>query len=210
MSNEFESALMKARKLAALASAGVGGERENAVRMLEAHLTRHGLTMAALSDESRITRSLACVLDPKKPTRDMDLRALGTQTLCFVLGKRPKHIKHTTFEIDTTKLFPGKRTRFYMIEAELTELEHEDWQACFKHYAPSFVATRTKLRRAVKMALSGFIHQHDIFPPDDSETESKPLTRAQIEALISAMKQSGGDKWDRPAGRLEQGGFMLE
>ena len=36
MNNEFESALMKARKLAALASAGVGGERANALRMLEA------------------------------------------------------------------------------------------------------------------------------------------------------------------------------
>jgi len=39
--------------------------------------------------------------------------------------------------------------------------------------------------------------------------EGKSLSRAEIEALIAAMKQSTGDKWDRPAGRLEQGGFML-
>lgn len=209
MSEAFESARMKARKLAALATAGVDGERENAIRLLEAHLKKHGLTMAALSDEVRIKRSLACVIDPKKPTKDKELRDLGAQTLAYVLAKRLKHIKHAVFVIDTTKLFPGKRTRFFMIEAELTELEFEDWVACFRHFAPSFVATRIKLRRAVKMALSGFIHQHEIFPPDDEDVESKPLTRAEIEALIAAMKQSSGDKWERPAGRLEKGGFML-
>lgn len=209
MSDEFESVRMKALKLAALAAAGVDGERENAVRMLEAHLARHGLTMAALSDESRKMRSLACVLDAKKPTKDSDLRDLGAQTLSYVLGRRVKHIKHAVYVVNTTLLKPGKRTRFFLIEAELTELEHEDWRACYMHYAPSFVATRQKLRRAVKMALSGFTHQHDIFPPNDEEEEGKSLSRAEIEALIAAMKQSTGDKWDRPAGRLEQGGFML-
>lgn len=209
MNHEFESALMKARKLAALAAAGVGGERENAVRMLEAHLTRHGLTMAALGDESRQMRGLACVLDAKKPTKDKELRDLGAQTLAYILGRRVKHIKHAVFVVKTPLLKPGKITSFFLIEADLTELEHEDWLACFQHYAPSFVATRIKLRRAVKMPLSGFLHQHDIFPPDDEEEESKPLSRAEIEALIAAMKQSTGDKWDRPAGRLEQKGFML-
>lgn len=208
MSEAFESARMKARKLAALAAAGVDGECENAIRLLEAHLAKHGLTMAALSDETRTDRHLNCIVDPKKLIKDTQLRGLAVQTLCYVLAKRPKEIKYGVFEV-VTQGAKGKRCKLFRVQAELTELEHEDWVACYLHYAPAFVSTRTKLRKALKMALNGFVQQHGIFPPSDEEKESKPLTRAQIEALIAAMKQADGDKWERPAGRLEQGGFML-
>jgi hypothetical protein len=48
MSDGKEAVLDRLRKIQALAQQGVGGERENAQRMLETALKRHGLTLADL------------------------------------------------------------------------------------------------------------------------------------------------------------------
>lgn len=206
MSDGFESARMKAMKLAALASAGVGGERENALRMLEAHLKRHGLTMAALGDDGRCERMLHCVVDMRHPTKDTGLLELAGQCLAYVLNKQKLRYRSRTLPIHVL----GKKKSCFVVIADLTAAEHEDWVACFTHYAPDFVKTRKQLRDALRMAFKGFIHKHGIFPESDGEGDSKPLTIEQMIAMMAAMNMSTGEKWDRPAGRLEQGGFMLE
>jgi hypothetical protein len=57
--------------------------------------------------------------------------------------------------------------------------------------------------------LKGFIHAYELFSPPDDSKESKLLSPAEMQALIDAMRHSQGEKWERPAGRLQQEGFLL-
>lgn len=203
MSDEFESAHMKALKLAALASRGVGGEAEVAQRKLAQHLEAHGLTLEMLSESRRSERMLHCVVDLNKATKDTGLMKLAGQTLGYVLNDSALHYSSRVVKL-------GRRS-CYVVKAELTDLEFEDWTNCFCHYAPLFVASRKNLQSALRACFLGFIHKHKVFAqrPDDAD-EGKPLTPAQMAALMTAMHSAEGDKWERPSGRLEQGGFMLE
>lgn len=206
MSEAFESVRMKALKLAALASRGVGGEAETAQRKLTEHLSKHGLTLEMLSESARKERMLHCVVNPAQPVKDSALLNLGGQCLAYVLNEHKFKYRSRVLPIHGF----GKKKSCYVIVADLTDLEFEDWVAFFQHYAPLFVSSRKDMRDALRMAFKGFIHKHHIFadPGDDIE-EGKPLTLAQMQALIAAMQMAQGDKWERPAGRLEQGGFML-
>lgn len=205
--SEYESTLAKARKLLALATRGVGGEAANARALLDAHLQRHGLTLEALADAKRTMRELKCVSRFKKdkPSRNLDLVRLAVQVLKHVTGdgkRRFRVIKGEIF-IPQRGLKADKSYRIYLVGAEVTELEWQDWFDCFDHYAPDFLALQTELierRRtatlAAKMALSGFCHRYDIFPPSESEREEgEEISPEKAAALIAAMRAAGGSKW---------------
>lgn len=203
MSDGFESARMKELKLAALASRGVGGEAEVAQRKLAKHLEAHGLTLEMLSVSTRSERMLHCVVDLNKATKDTGLVKLAGQCLGYVLNESALHYSSRVVKL-------GKRS-CYVVKAELTDLEFEDWTNCFCHYAPLFVASRKNLQAALRACFLGFIYKHKVFAQrPDAADDGKPLTPAQMAALIAAMHSAEGDKWERPTGRLEQGGFMLE
>jgi len=205
----FESLRMKARKLAALAARGVGGEKQTAQAKLEAFLTRWNMTLESLDAGERRERELACVLDPAKPCKDLQLARLAGQCLAYVLGQKSQHRTFICQRGKTNAKGRVVKVSFYVLRAELTDAEFEDWEACFQCYAPSFESTRVRLRRALKQALHGFVHAHDIFPPQDSDGKAKPLSPAELQALIDAMRQAQGDKWKRPAGRIQQTNFLL-
>lgn len=203
MSDGFESARMKALKLAALASRGVGGEAEVARRKLAKHLEAHGLTLEMLSVTTRSERMLHCVVDLNKATKDTGLVKLAGQCLGYVLNESALQYSSRVVKL-------GKRS-CYVVKAELTDLEFEDWTNCFCHYAPLFVASRKNLQAALRACFLGFIHKHKVFAQRPAAADDgKPLTPAQMAALMTAMHSAEGDKWERPAGRIEQGGFMLE
>lgn len=206
MNDAYESVLMKARKLAALASGGVEGERENAQEALRRHLEKHGLRLEQLRTDDRRERTLPCFDARKKPVMNKDLVSLGVQCLSFVMNAK--------VQVQAGKMkFPwkGKRVWGGFVDAELTDLEWEDWVACFAHFMPDFLATQKKMKEALKQCLNGFIHQHGIFREKsaDEEAGDSMMTPEQLEALIMAMRGAAGSKWKRPAGRLEQTGFML-
>lgn len=209
MNEHYESALMKARKLAALASGGVEGERENAQEALRRHLERHGLRLEQLRTDERRERMLPCFDARKKPVVNKDLIKLGVQCLSYVLNESVK--------VSTMKhLFPWKTAKGGrrqvlggVIVTELTDLEMEDWVACFAHFMPDFLASQKKLRAALKQCLSGFIYQHGIFPERSGEGADSMMTPEQLEALIAAMQGAQGSKWKRPVGRLAQTDFLL-
>lgn len=210
MSAEFESLRMKARKLAALAARGEGGERETAQRKLEAFLRQHGMTLDSLEASERRSRELVCVLDPKKPRADKDLARLAFQCCVHVLGYCPEAASYRRKAVVKSVKGKARPVAFYVHHVDMNDAEFEDWQACFYHYAPAFEDTRVRLRRALRAALKGFIRAHNLFPPPDDSKESKPLSPAELQALIDAMSNSQGDKWQRPAGRLQQSDFLLE
>lgn len=206
----FESLRMKARKLAALAARGVGGEREAAAQKLQALLARHGLTLESLEAGERRWCELECVHDPVKPTKDRDLLRLAAQCLVYVMG-RSVH-KEGEGRVRSVMSAKGRvrRHSFWVLKAELTDAEFEDWSECFAWYAPAFVKSRQRLRRALKQAFVGFIHAHDIFPPPEDDNQAKPLTADERQALRDAMRHAEGEAWQRPAGKLQQGGFLLK
>lgn len=206
---KFESLRMKAQKLAALAARGEGGEREVAAAKLAAFLAAHGLTLESLDASERHTRELVCVLDPKKPRADEDLARLAFQCCVYVLGYCPEVASYRRKEVVKNAKGKARPVAFYVHRVDLTDQEFEDWQACFGHYAQDFEATRVRLRRALRAALKGFIHAHELFSPPDDSKESKPLTSAEMQALIDAMRQAQGDKWEHPKGKLQQEGFLL-
>lgn len=211
MSDElrFESLRMKARKLAALAARGEGGEREVAAAKLSAFLAAHGLTLESLEAGEKRTRELVCVLDPKKPRADQDLACLAWQCVVYVLGHSPEATSYRRKDVVKNAKGKARPVAFFVHHVDLTDAEFEDWQACFAHYAPAFEATRVRLRRALRAALKGFIHAHELFSPPDDSKEAKPLSPAEMQALIDAMRNSQGERWERPAGKLQQEGFLL-
>jgi len=207
---KFESLRMKARKLAALAARGEGGEREVAAAKLSAFLASHGLTLESLEAGEKRTRELICVLDPKKPKADQDLARLAFQCIVIVLGYIPEGASYKRRDVVKNAKGKARPVTFFVQHVDLTDAEFEDWQACFGHYAPAFEATRVRLRRALRAALKGFIHAHELFSPPDDSKEAKPLSPAEIQALIDAMRNSQGEKWERPAGKLQQVDFLLK
>lgn len=206
----FESLRMKARKLAALAARGVGGEREAAEHKLQAFLARHGMTLESLEAGERRWCELECVHDPVKPTKDRDLVRLAAQCLVYVMGRGV--YKESEIRVRSVMSLKGRvrNLKFWVLRAELTEAEFEDWSECFAWYVPAFVKSRQRLRRALKQAFVGFIHAHDIFPPPEDDSQAKPLTAHERQALRDAMRYAEGEAWQRPAGKLQQGGFLLK
>lgn len=110
-----------------------------------------------------------------------------------------------------------KAFRIYVIEAEVTDLEFEEWRDCFHHYAADFWETAEDLKRearaaakAAKMALTGFVCRHGIFPPEEDDgKEDKPMSPERLAALIAAANAARGEGFVRGRGKLEQGGLLL-
>lgn len=228
MSDSYEPALVKARKLAAMAdptNGGARGEVENARRALKALCDRHGITPEKLAQSSRRRRQLPVVVKSAmwKPKQDMELTRLAVGLLRFVLDESGKGVRD--FEVwDGECLQPvpikernGKGTKgvrkIYVVSAMLTDLEFENWRECFDHYALQFVAAAKELnaalaraRRARKALANAFANKYHLFPSDAEEGGS--LSTEQLQALLEAMGQVKGDKWQRTA-KLEQQGFLL-
>jgi hypothetical protein len=218
---EFESRLATARKLSALANpanGGLPGEIDNARRMLAQHLEKYGLTPEMLSTQDRRRRDIECIslLRGQKPVCNLDLVRLAKQCLAFVVGENRAVYYHKADHFTPQKgPKPDKRWRIYIAEAEVTELEYEEWRACFQHYVLDFLASKEDLKQKVKLAqaackvaLEGFIHRHQIFPPS-SQRAAKGLSPDELAALIAALTSARGEAWQRPAGKLDTGRLLL-
>lgn len=208
----FESIRMKALKLAALAARGVGGEAAAAQAKLEALLARPGMTLLDLvSEDSRQTRELDIIADPLRPKLDKELRGLAGNCLAYVLQRSVSTVQCGS--VIRRRSIMSRRgnirwVRYYVMQAELTAGELEDWEACFAHYKPSFLSTRKKLQAALKAVLTGFLHQHDLFAPSAGDGPAAPLSPQERAALLAAMRAAEGDRWTRGE-KLEQPHFML-
>lgn len=221
---DYDSILAKARKLAALAgdTAATDGERDNAQRMLEAHCLRYGITAERLAVSARRQRQLECIVPGRsfKPVRSMDLLYLACQCLWFVIGEKRDVFKSSDEVFRTVKKKRGlaeeKGFQIYVAKAQVTDLEFDEWRACFHHYAADFWLSVEDLKvqakiaaKAVKMALSGFVHRHGIFPPSTKDEKEEPLSPEKLAALIAAMNAARGEGFVRGRGKLEQGGLLL-
>lgn len=221
--SDFESILAKARKLAALAAADSGaeeGERANAQRMLEEHLTRHDITLEALKQQQIKRREMdVCSLrKTDKPCLHVKLRNLAVNLFWYVVGDSKRAVYYRRGEVYRPTRGPGpdQTFRVWVVLADCTELEFEDWKACFYHFAPAYLDSEAELRnnikalqKALKSMLGIFVNKHHILPPDAKQCRKEPTMEEMLAAMI-ARQAVKGERWERPTARLEQGGFLLK
>lgn len=169
-----ESVREQLRKIQALAEKGVGGEAENARRMLERLCEKHGVSPESLvSNEETVHRF---------PIVDARRWELFKSCAFFVL--RRNEIK-----------FWKKRKA---VEMRLTEVDAIDLRACFTHYSRAYVEEEELFFDAFvhKNRIYG--------PPSESPEEPAPIDRERLERLIAMMRGMKSNTWTRPAAALTE------
>lgn len=160
------------RKIQALVESGIGGEAENAKRMLETLCKRYGISVEQiLSPEVRRFRFT------KPPAHHWDL---FVHCFCFVTRKN--------------KITYHKAGRSVLIE--LTLADFIDLRACFAHYQPIFEQEIEDLF----LAFAGKHHIWGAHDPDAPEGE--PMDPERMARLFAKMKGIGGESWKKPLAAL--------
>lgn len=181
MKNEFESILEKARKLQAMMAPGsgaTGGEKANALALLERLLLSKGLTMQDLllhSDGQRERRGVLIAPTPHwqnwshlpwKPRQERGLITLAIHSFWYAVGEsiamRDARFGEEFIPWRAPAKRKAKRTRpavaknlpirLETLSADMTKLEFEEWSACFYHYAPDFIEGLESVRAAQRKA----------------------------------------------------------
>lgn len=148
----------------ALADGGVGGEKDNAQRMLDSLLKKHGLTLSDISDEVVETYWF-------KYKGKLERRLLG-QIISTVANGAERwtcRAKRETLGVDTTK--------HQMLEIGLM-----------------FGIYKKALNDDIEILFSAFVHTNKLFPPSDEKEslEQTPEERARTFKVFQMMQ--GMDK----------------
>lgn len=150
----------KLRKLLALATNGVGGERDNAQAKLDQLLKENGLTIANLLDEHT---DLVWFKWKRVPFG----RELLNQVAGSVVGRE--------------RTFWRTRDKRQVLGVEVTPEERLEIELRYEIYVES-------LKKELKTAYSAFVHVNEIFPPEsDDDGPSEPLSEEDLERLLHFM-----------------------
>ncbi len=207
----LETITALARKLQAVinpASRATESEQQNAARLLEKLLERHGLTEADLANESRSTYVFHI------PPGDQH-RKLLVQVVCTVLDRHQldsaiRKVRIPKLSKKTGKPLASKVPALEVLLNNLTVVEYTDISACYYHYAAILDKRIAELRAEAKVnrmaaanAASALIQRFTIFPATRSGEPPADLTPAEIAALIAAMRGMFGQKWEKPAALID-------
>ncbi len=151
----------KLRKLLALASQGVGGERDNAQAMLEALMRKHGISVDDLAGESR-------TLERFKYGRSF----LEKKLLHQVIGSV---VLNPSFYTDKRK---GKGGYVWV---EVTKSERLEIELRYAAYAAA-------MKKEMEIFYSAFIHRNQIFHSDSKASEESSLSHQELMKIALAMQ----------------------
>jgi hypothetical protein len=157
----------KLHKLLALARAGVGGEKDNAERMLNAMLAKAGMTIADLDDSLQVPT-----------TREFDAKTKEERQLFAQIANcvRPG-----------SKVFTYRGTRG-KIYADLTPADFVEVEVSYLIHRPSLKKHLVKSRQT---AFTAYIYKNALMPPENPEQEAKPSTLSIEDQLaILTMMQN--------------------
>lgn len=161
----------KLKKLLALAERGERGEADNARRLLEAELRRHGLTLEDICADNRRTRMFKY--------NSNEERGLLIQVLVNYLGSKSDAFCESTY---------NKRKK--QVYIDLTDMEYIDISNMYDFYKAQFKKERKRLLHDMIVA---FVQKHSLYdstpserPDDDREIDWDELKR--ILALSSTME----------------------
>ena len=157
MSNE--KTLSKLKKLLALARQGEGGEKDNAERMLNKLISKHGITLEDLGDET-------------EETNRYEFKYLNKyeEKLLFQIVAMVRNKKGTSYFQNV-----GARSR---LEIELTFSQKCEIDLAYELLKPSMYSVFDD-------AFSALIHVNHIFPEtQSSDKEEKPLSPEERQKLM--------------------------
>lgn len=166
MSAQREAIIGRLRKVLALVKHGVGGEKDNAERQLEAMLKKHGLTMADVDDVSEERVKLEVTY------KDEYEKMLVRQIIGFVINDtKPKMMR-----------YQGARSKMHIRVTRSQKIECELYIEALKPVLADYL----------EMATVAFINKQHLFPDASSDAERPPLTPEERERLmrISMMAES--------------------
>lgn len=158
--------LETAKKLKALSDRGVGGEKENAIQMLERFMQKHGITAEMI--EGRIVKKHYVYLEP------MFEKRFFYQICANVLGGSVSMI-HYRYKLTKKQIYKGKdRYGIECTDAEFIEIEakHEFY---FKHFLDELDLFRSAFIQKNKLYQKVENDSDDIEQPELSLEEKQKL-----------------------------------
>ena len=166
MSNNLEML----KKLHALSKIGIGGEKENATRMLKAFMEKHGFTESDLGNDKLTERKFKVLKDDRR---------LVCQIIYSVVGDRTIYIL-TNFE----------KQKYVYRTVELTDAEFIEISIKIDFYLE-------KYKQDMEIFRSAFIQKNHLYPlpkEGDEDNNWSGLSREQKERHMAVSMMSQGLK----------------
>ena len=172
--------LLKIRKLQELARRGVGGEAQNAQRVLEALCEKYGLALEDLDQDEKKTYTF--------PLR-ASVRPLFANCFTHMFGAS------TRFTEDYT-LYRNTANKKQWAELNLTAAEYIEFSQFWEWHKHNFLQERAAMRKAFQ---SAYIEKHALFTNDLSDEIREEFNsrkaptleeRLAIEALAMTLKNN--------------------
>jgi len=158
----IETIKAKLRKIAALAERGVGGERENARRLLQRLLCQHNLTIEDLGKpKARGRYWFRC--------RDVLERQILFQ--CYFRATNKDEVSYYQ---------RGREIGFTLSPMEQLELEN-----LWRHFRPLW---RREIRTQQERIVHAFVSKHDLYSASTETDSDNPLSPEERAALLSLME----------------------
>lgn len=170
---ELETIKAKLKKIAALAERGVGGEKDNARRLLDALLAKHGLSVEEVTGVDQDAKP--CWFKVSKAEMSMLIQ-------CYARATNRKTITY----------WRGAGSRKGEIRIDLTKLEAMELRAMWDHFGPLFRRERRKLmarhRKERELLADAFASKHNLYGPssdsDDGDGSGETLSREDLFRLM--------------------------
>lgn len=159
-----EELIARLRKVLALAKNGVGGERENAERQLNAMLKKYGFTMSDIDDASKeeIKLDFSC--------NDEFEMALARQVSSMVIGE--------FVDIYTIRGSRAKKAHIFCTKAQAVECEI------------TYNALREAMANHFRLSYRAFIQANKVFPPSSGDVPEKDLSPKEKADLFKVLSMS--------------------
>lgn len=162
------------RKIAALAKDGVGGEADNARRLLEDLCKRYGVSIDEILDtETKKTYRFSI-------GREKIYKQLFAHCASFVTGK------------SEIRIWRIKRTG--VLEIELTGYQYAELSSLFEWHKSNL---KRDIKRVLETVAESYIYKHNLFAAKgDDNNEAKPLSPEDFIRIrrIFAMQAALGDE----------------
>lgn len=161
------------RKLLALATRGVDGERENAERILQAFLDKHGLTRAEIEPSIRTRRYVKDV--------NTNVKQVFINLCANIVGHK-------------VKINKCNGRFYYAVEMNDEEwaIFSERWPVYRKAIALEIKKKKQQQAKELKLVSSAFISKHSLYSEDrdneDEEPSDKMPTPEEIEEILAMLR----------------------
>jgi hypothetical protein len=157
------------RKLLALSQRGIGGERENAERMLSSFLSKHSLDLKDIEPEIRIRRIATGVND--------DIRQMFINFCASIVGS-------------DVKINKCKGRGYWSVEMNDSEWEDftERWPTYRKILKREIIKKKREQQKELKLLVKAFISKHDMYSKDKEPNDSSLPTQEELEEIMKMLQ----------------------